>query len=116
MAYRNFETNQKRIGIAPSEKTEVDEWFLAKKLIKMIFEDLNPEDFTFTDVEDAFGEYKGPDWTTEDRVPKARGKGRRVHIFQRSHLDALLKESAIAESSKKGHFHVTSVGRMLAGE
>jgi len=82
------------MGVAPAEVAETEKRFEAKKLLKLIFEDLNPEDFTSDEIRHEFDDYK-------------------ARRFQESHLDNLIEGGFIVESNEKGHYHITSKGQLF---
>ncbi len=81
------------MGVAPSEIAETQKRFEAKKLLKLIFEDLNPEDFTLDEIKHEFND-------------KARK-------FQEFHLENLAEDDFIVESGEKGHYHITSKAQLF---
>ncbi len=82
------------MGVAPAEVTETEKRFEAKKLLKLILEGLNPEDFTFDEIRHEFNDHS-------------------ARRFQESHLDNLIEDGFIVESNEKGRYHITSKGQLF---
>jgi hypothetical protein len=84
--------NVEAMGVSPAEVAESEERFQAEKLLKLIVEDLNPNDFTFDEIRQEFNDHSA------DR-------------FKKSHLENLIGDGFIIESNEKGHYQVTSKGQ-----
>src|SRR5271154_937301 len=102
MLHKSEGYNSDRIGAAPSERSELDDQLVAKKLLKLLIEDLDPEDFPLEDIRSNYNEFRAASWTEGKDGPKLKGKGQTVYRFNSSHLNALQKEGLIAESGERG--------------